>query len=546
MLITMEAVLKKKYESDAVIIGGGLAGLAAAFELLDHNKKVLIVERDRRDKLGGLAKESFGGVMLVDSHLQRRSRIKDSPELALSDWLSTAEFGENDIWPKKWAETYVSRSMDMIHDWLVDKSVEFLPVVNWTERGLFKPGNSVPRWHIAWGTGHEMMECIIKHLEKHPNRKNLQIVFDHRVTDIDYINGVASGCHGISENRDFEFQVKADAVIAASGGICGGDLSFIKRNWFAEWGEAPDNLLNGSHQYADGLVHEAIERIGGSLTHLDKQWNYAAGIKYPGCHDKTRGLSLVPPRSALWVNAFGERIGSPPIMGYTDTRYAVEEICKQPGKYSWQIMNWKIAIRELAVSGCDYMVSFREKKKLKLLMELLFGNRQLVRQLVKSSDDIVASGSISGLVRKMNSIGSPFIVDEKILSEEIRAYDDRIGRGPAFFNDDQLRRIADFRKYRGDRLRMCKFQKINDEKAMPLIAIREFILSRKSLGGVQTDLDCRVLKKDGDTIPGLYAVGETAGFGGGGIHGKGSLEGTFLGSCVLTGRMAAQAICRQI
>lgn len=536
--------MKKKYESDVVIIGGGLAGLSAAFELLDNNKKVLIVERDRRDRLGGLAKESFGGVMLVDTPLQRRSRIKDSPELALSDWLSTARFAEDDIWPRKWAEVYVSRSIDMIHDWLADKSIRFMPVVNWAERGLFRPGNSVPRWHIVWGTGHEMISCILEHLEKHPKRKNLQIVFDHRVTGIEYNDGRASGCYGISENREWEFHVRSDAVIAASGGMCGGDLGMIKRNWFAEWGEAPENLLNGSHRYADGLIHEAVEKIGGNITHLDRQWNYAAGIRYPGHHDRTRGLSLVPPRGALWVNAFGERIGSPPVMGYTDTRYAVEEICKQPGKYSWQIMNWKIAIRELAVSGCDYMVSFREKKKLKLVMELLFGNRALVRKLLESSDDIVAAESVSELVRKMNAKENPYNIDERILAEEIRSYDDKIERGPAFFNDDQLRRMADFRKYRGDRLRMCRFQKINDRKAMPLIAIREFILTRKSLGGVQTDLGCRVLGKEGHAIPGLYAAGETAGFGGGGIHGTGSLEGTFLGSCVLTGRMAARAICK--
>lgn len=534
--------MKKKYESDVVIIGGGLAGLAAAAELLDNNKKVLILERDRPEKLGGLARESFGGVMMVDTPLQKRSRINDSPELAFSDWLATAKFSTDDVWPKKWAETYVSTSRPMIYDWLAQRSVRFLPVVNWPERGLFRPGNSVPRWHIAWGTGHEIIEKVLEHLKNHPCSNNLTIVFDHRVSGMEYASGRVTGCFGVSESSGFEFEAKANSVIAASGGICGGDLSFIKQNWYKDWGTPPENLLNGSHRFADGIVHKSIENLGGNITHLDKQWNYAAGIHYPGHEDKSHGLSLVPPRSALWVNALGQRIGSPPIMGYTDTRYAVEEICKQPGKYSWQIMNWKIAIKELAVSGCDYMTAFREKRKLRMLKEVIFGNTELVTKLIKDSSDIVIADSVPGLVNKMNSMEESYQVDLKTLSDEIKTYDDRIDRGKAFFNDDQLRRIADFRKYRGDRLRICNFQKIDDPKARPLIAIREFILSRKSLGGVQTDLGCRVLKKSGEAIPGLYAAGETAGFGGGGIHGMGSLEGTFLGACILTGRLAARAI----
>ncbi|MCP4106001.1 MAG: FAD-binding protein [Desulfobacteraceae bacterium] len=231
-----------------------------------------------------------------------------------------------------------------------------------------------------------------------------------------------------------------------------------------------------------------------------------------------------------------------PLIGYTDTRYIVEQICRQPGKYSWQVLNWKIALKELAVSGSDYMTAFRYKKKLRIVMDTLFGNKELVQRLTSESKDFVTAGSVPELVRKMNETDNEYKVDPNLLESEIKAYDDRIDRGPRYFNDDQLRRIADFRTYRGDRIRTCKFQKINDPKAMPLIAIREFILSRKSLGGVQTDLESRVLNKQGEPIPGLYAVGETAGFGGGGIHGLGSLEGTFLGSCVLTGRIAAKSI----
>ena len=157
---------------------------------------------------------------------------------------------------------------------------------------------------------------------------------------------------------------------------------------------------------------------------------------------------------------------------------------------------------------------------------------------------MVTADSVPELVEKMNELGGEIEVDGELLAAEIRAYDDQIERGVRYHNDDQLRRIANFRTYRGDRIRTCKFQKIDDPKARPLMAIREFILSRKSLGGIQTDLQCRVLDATGQEIPGLYAAGEAAGFGGGGVHGIRSLEGTFLGGCVLGGRLAAQHIAR--
>ncbi len=532
----------KTYKADVTIIGGGLAGIVTAYELLNHNLKVVLLDRDTEDRFGGLAAESFGGVMMVGTPLQRRLGIKDTPELALSDWLSFAEFGQDDHWPRKWAETYVETSMENIYRWLAKRSVKFLPVVNWPERGLFQPGNSVPRWHIAWGTGYGLIEGVLKHLNKHPKRNNLTIHFNHRVDRLIGRNGTVVGCGGALENNGEEFYAYSDAVVAASGGVCGGNLGRVRKNWYKEWGAPPDNLLNGSHRFADGILHDLIRELGGKVTHLSLQWHYAAGIHHPNPDRHMHGLSLVPPRSALWVNAHGRRIGPIPLMGYTDTRYVVEQILKQPGQYSWQVLNWKIALKELAVSGSDYMTSYREKKKIRMLMELLMGNRELVERLTGESGDIVVAYNLSELVYKMNRLSDEHKVDPELLESEIKKYDERIDRGAPYFNDDQLRRIANFRTYRGDRIRTCRFQKILDTGALPLVAIREFILSRKSLGGVQTNLDCRVLREDGEPIPGLYAVGETAGFGGGGIHGKRSLEGTFLGSCILTGRLAADAI----
>lgn len=536
------ATSKQTYQSDVAIIGGGLAGIVTAFELLDHNKKVMILERDEEGNFGGLAKRSFGGVMMVGTPLQRKRGIRDDPDLALADWLSYAEFEAEDVWPRKWAETYVHRSVDVIYDWLVKRSVEFLPIVNWPERGLFRPGNSAPRWHIAWGTGYALIESILIQLNQHKNRGNLQVYFGHRVNRLIEKNGAIVGCAGVLEGSGEEFSAQADVVVVASGGMCGGDLSKVRKHWYRDWGQPPRVILNGSHRYADGKLHDVIEELGGNITHLDKQWHYAAGIHHPKASQENEGLSLVPPRSALWVNAAGKRIGPVPLVGNTDTRYLVEQICKQPGQYSWQVLNWRIAIKELAVSGSEYMTAIRHKKRLQFILEILFGNKPLVRDLIRDSRDFVVAYSVKELGQKMNELSPVHKVDVDQLEAEIKAYDEMIERGRSYFNDDQLRRIMNYRIYLGDRLRICKFQKIVDPGAMPLIAIREFILTRKSLGGIQTDLECRVLNRAGDPIPGLYAVGEAAGFGGGGIHGLRSLEGTFLGACVLTGRAAGRSI----
>jgi len=527
-------------QSDVLVVGGGLAGIAAAFELLDRNCKVLLLERDQPDKFGGLARESFGGVMLVDTPLQRRSKIADSPELALADWLRVARFGEDDVWPKAWAETYVNRSIELIYSWLKQRSVTFLPVINWPERGMFAPGNSVPRWHIAWGTGKALVEALLAHLDAHPRRANLQIEYGCRVEQLLLAGGVVTGCAGRREADGKAFTATADATLLTAGGICGGDLSLVRQHWHQPWGQPPPTLLNGSHRFADGLLHQAAATIGARVTHLDKQWHYAAGIHHP--KEPGKGLSLVPPRSALWLNAHGRRIGPPPLVGSTDTRYLVEQICAEPGQYSWLVLNRKIALKELAVSGCEYMTAFRERDRLRLVRDLLFGNRELVDTLVRDAEDFVTAGSVPALVAAMNALGSEHRVDLAVLQAALQEYDAQIDRGPRFFTDDQLRRIVNFRAYRGDRLRTCRFQKIDDAGAGPLIAIRCHILSRKSLGGLQTDLACRVLDQAGTPIPGLFAAGETAGFGGGGSHGSGALEGTFLGGCILTGRIAGQTI----
>ena len=530
------------YQSDVIIVG---AGLAAAYDLLGYNKSVLLIERDLPENIGGLAGRSFGGIMFVGSPEQRRSGIKDSADLAWSDWQSYAEYERKDLLPIEWAKFYVGNSIEYIYEWLKGKGVTFLPVVNWTERGMNRRGNSVPRWHITWGTGFAIIEMVLRSLQAHPSFKNLTVLFSHRVEELDRSGGVVVGVSGRREDSGKTFSARGDAVILASGGICGGDLNKVRQHWNIELGKPPEILLNGSHRYADGLVQDAVARMGGRLTHLDQHWHYAAGVHHPDPHQPNDGLSLVPPRSALWLDASGRRFKDPPLVSYTDTRFLVERICKTPAQYSWQVLNRKIAVKELAVSGSDYMTSIRNRQRLKFYTEILFGNKSLVKRLLQESRDFIAAGSLSELAGRMQAASLPGVqVDGQGFVNDVREYDAQFAAGKDRFTDEQLNLLVNFRKYRGDRLRLCKYQRIEDPKSYPLIAIREFILSRKSLGGIQTDMRSRVVDENNKPIPGLYAAGESAGFGGGGIHGKRSLEGTFLGSCILTGRVAAKAIAK--
>jgi uncharacterized protein len=536
----------EQFKTDVVIVGGGLAGIVTAHELLSSGHRILLIDKDKRENFGGLAKQSFGGVHMIDTPHQRRLRIKDSPELAWRDWQSVADYQPNDEWPRQWGKFYCENSRRDIFEFLASKRVTFLPLVNWAERGIYGPGNTVPRWHIVWGTGYEIIHCLVQALEAHPQRGNLELLFDTEVSGIESANGRATGVRGRRMDSGAEIKVSAGHVVIASGGICGGDLSRLRANWYKPWGEPPQELLNGAHDYGDGMLHDRVAELGGAVTHLDLHWHYAAGVHHPARRRPNDGLSLVPPRSALWFNARGDRIMTPgPMPVYGDTRHLVESVLRQPGKYSWQVMNWKIAVRELAVSGCDYMAAFRFKDRRALIAGALFGNKQLVERLVRECpEDFIIADDLNELMERMdakNLYGNR--LDREEMKTTIEAWDAMIARGPAYHNDEQLRRIANFRAYRGDRIRTSKFQRILDPKAAPLIAIREFILARKTLGGIQTDLQCRVLSgTDGQPIPGLYAVGEAAGFGGGGSHGKGSLEGTFLGGCILTGRVAGRSI----
>lgn len=536
----------KKYLTEIIIVGGGLAGIVSALELLELGKKVILFERAGEDRFGGLAKDSFGGMFFVDTPIQRRAGMKDSPELALKDWSRVANFEEDDLYPRAWAKRYVYNCTEHVFTWLKKEGIKFLPAVHWVERGLFRPGNSYPRFHLVWGTGHELIKVLANNLINHPKAKeNLEIKYFHKVEALIKDANTIRGVSGINEEDQVLFEARASSVVLSSGGI-GGNIEKMKKHWYKPWGAPPEKILNGAHPGIDGHMIDEAEKAEAKVTHLDKMWPYAAGVHHPRPKIVDHGLSLVPPKSALWLNYEGERIGPMPLITAYDTRFLVEQICKQKKKYSWQVLNRKIADKELAISGAEFNTAIKNKKLIPFLKTLFFGNKKLVDDMLENCPDFVVADNIEELAEKMNKLSGEEDVDIEKLRESILDYDDNIGRGPSYYNDEQLRRIDHTRKYRGDRMRTSKFQKIFDPKAGPLIAIREFIVSRKTLGGIQTDLNCRVINKNGEVIEGLYACGEAAGFGGGGMHGQGALEGTFLGGCVLTGRIAAYSLCDKI
>jgi len=530
------------HRADVVIIGGGIAGIVTALECLSGGKSVVLIDRDKQENFGGLAKESFGGMFFVDSPEQRKCGIADSPERAWEDWQSFAEFTDDDVWPRAWAQRMVERCTPDVRDWLTGLGLSFLPVVQWVERGEEAPGNSVPRFHVTWGTGYGLIQALLKQLEAHPARRRLTCLFGHKVERLEYEGGRVTGCSGTLGGTPDTFSVAGEVTVVAAGGI-NGSMDRVRSHWHPNLGSGPPEIiLNGSHKFADGILHDAVADIGGRVAHLERMWNYAAGVRHPRPRKPNHGLSLVPSKSALWLDATGRRFKTPrPLVSAFDTRDLIDQICKQQHKYSWQVLNRKIALKEFAISGAEFNRNIRDNKKVAFILSVLFGNKALYRDMTENFEDVVTGHTVPELAHKMNALGNPVPVDANAMEADIRAYDAEIGNGPPW-RDLQLKKLAHLREYRGDRLRTCKFQKILDPNAAPLIAIREFIISRKSLGGIETDLDSRVLNETGEPIGNLFAVGEGAGFGGGGMHGLRALEGTFLGGCILTARAAAKAI----
>ena len=528
------------YQSDVLVVGGGLAGIVTAIECLRAGKSVTLVDRDTPERLGGLALWAFGGMALVDTPLQRRMKLKDSPELALADWLRFGELGEDDVLPRQWASYYVEHSREQVYDWVIDHSLKFMPAVNWVERGMQGDGNTLPRYHVVWGTSRHLTLRMIEVMHQASTGKRLNLLSRHRITALDAQNGTVTGATGINEATGQEVRFSAQAVVLAMGGI-NGSHEETRANW-VQSRPLPATLLNGAHPFADGKLHHLVAGLGGNITHAGEMWNYAAGFPHPQPHFAGHGLSAIPCKSALWLNHKGERIGPQPLVTGFDTHELCQRVAAQEKPYTWQLMNWRIAVKEFAISGSEHNQRIRDLQFPLFLKETLLGNHRLVKQMAAESKHFLVDDTLAGLCTKMNALTGTQDVKPEVLQHTADAFDANFSRGDSVVNDDQIRRIEHARHWGPDRLRTCKPAPLQKPGAGPYIAIQMQLITRKSLGGLQTDLQSRVLNAAGQPMPGLYCVGEAAGFGGGGASGKRSLEGTFLPGCILTARAAARSI----
>lgn len=538
--MNQEQTSNRVYRAQNLVIGGGIAGIVTALELLEGGQSVVLLDADTPERFGGLALWAFGGMALAGTPQQKRMGVEDSPELCLEDWIRFGELGPEEQWPRAWAECYVRESRELVYDWVQELGLKFMPAVNFVERGERIKGNSVPRYHILWGTGRELVQVLIRRLRGHPLADRLTLLHEHRASGLQSAGRAVQGCEGTGPDGQ-AFTVHAERTVVATGGI-NGSVDQVRRHWLAGWPGPPRVILNGAHPNADGAIHEAAAGLGACLDHLGDMWNYAAGVPHPQPHFAGHGLSLIPPKTCLWLDPDGEPVGPDPMVTGFDTNGLCRQVAAHP--YTWQVLNRRILLKELAISGAEHNPNIVAHRLFGFLKDMLLGNRWLVDKMLAESTEFLAAPDWPSLAEKMNGLSGENRISADRLEGLASDYDSAMNDPARRATHPQISRIARAREWRTEKLRTCKFQAIGDRKAGPLVAIRLHFISRKSLGGLTTDLDGRVLDTSGSPLPGLYAVGEAAGFGGGGASGKRSLEGTFLSGCILTARKAAAAICR--
>jgi hypothetical protein len=544
-------------DADVIVVGAGLAGLVAAAEAAEAGRRVLLLDQEPEQSLGGQAWWSFGGLFLVGSPEQRRLRVRDSVDLAWQDWLGTAGFDRpEDEWPRRWARAYVEWAAGEKRAWLAAMGHSVIPIVGWAERGggdASGPGNSVPRFHVTWGTGPGVVEPFERRVRAAAEDGRLQLKFRHRVDALTVTNGAVDGVTGTvlepsgaprgapsSRTAAGEFSLRAQAVIVTSGGI-GGNHDLVRDAWPARLGPAPARLLSGVPAHVDGRMIGITERAGGVVINRDRIWHYVEGIANWDPVWPLHGIRILPGPSSLWLDATGERL-PPPLYPGSDTLGTLEWLRRTGHDHSWFVLSKKIIAREFALSGSEQNPDLTGRDR-KAMLASRFGGAVPgpVQAFLDKGEDFVTAPDVPRLVAAMNELtGSQPPLDAAAIEREIRARDADTTR--SFGKDFQANAIRRARAYLGDRLvRVARPHALLDPAAGPLIAVRLHVLTRKSLGGLHTDLSSRVLDASGDPVPGLYAAGEAAGFGGGGMHGYRSLEGTFLGGCLFSGRAAGRA-----
>ncbi|MEU2429773.1 FAD-binding dehydrogenase [Streptomyces sp. NPDC007861] len=548
------------YDADVIVIGAGLAGLVATAELVDAGRRVILLDQEPEQSIGGQAHWSFGGLFFVDSPEQRRMRIKDSHDLALQDWLGTAGFDrDEDHWPRRWAEAYVDFAAGEKRSWLHAQGVRFFPVVGWAERGGYDAnghGNSVPRFHITWGTGPGIVAPFERRVREGAARGLVDLRFRHRVTGlrrtggaVDTVTGEILEPSGVERGRASSrdttgtFELRAQAVIVTSGGI-GGNHDLVRAQWPERLGTPPEKLLSGVPAHVDGLMLGIAEQAGARHINRDRMWHYTEGIENWNPIWAKHGIRILPGPSSLWLDARGRRLPVPLFPGF-DTLGTLEHIMKSGHDHTWFVLDQRIIGKEFALSGSEQNPALTGKSIRDVIGRARADVPGPVKAFMDNGVDFVVEDDLGALVRGMNALTKEPLIDEAELRREITARDREIAN--PFTKDLQVTAIRGARNYLGDKLiRTASPHRILDPKAGPLIAVRLNILTRKSLGGLETDLSSRVLTDGGEPLPGVYAAGEAAGFGGGGVHGYRSLEGTFLGGCIFSGRTAGRAAAKAV
>ncbi|NJP68066.1 FAD-binding dehydrogenase [Streptomyces spiramenti] len=543
------------YDADVIVIGAGLAGLVATAELADAGRRVILLDQEPPQSLGGQAHWSFGGLFLVGSPEQRRMRVRDDRELAWQDWQGSAGFDRaEDHWPRRWAESYVDFAAGEKRAWLHGLGVRFFPVVGWAERGGHDAGghgNSVPRFHITWGTGPGLLAPFVRRLRTAQARGRVEVRHRHRVTalaatggSVDTVSGEvlaeSGAARGAPTGRDpvGAFELRAQAVIVTSGGI-GGNPELVREHWPARLGRPPERMLRGVPAHVDGLMLGVAERAGARLINRDRMWHYTEGIGNWDPVWAEHGIRILPGPSSLWLDATGRRLPVPLFPGF-DTLGTLEHILRGGHDHTWFVLTRRIIEKEFALSGSEQNPDLTGKSLRGVLGRARGGAPGPVRAFMEHGEDFVVEPDLGALARGMNAVTGEALIDEAQLRHEVEARDREVGN--RFGKDLQLTAVRGARAYLGDRLiRVASPHRLLDKGAGPLVAVRLRVLTRKTLGGLETDLTGRVLREDGRPLPGVYAAGEAAGFGGGGLHGYRALEGTFLGGCLFSGRAAGRA-----
>ncbi|MQW75770.1 FAD-binding dehydrogenase [Nocardioides sp. dk4132] len=544
--------------TDIVVVGAGLAGLAAAAEAADAGCHVVLLDQEPEQSLGGQAWWSLGGLFLIDSPEQRRMRVRDSHELAWQDWLGSAQFDrEEDRWPRAWAEAYVDFAAGEKRAWLRQMGHRLFPVVGWAERGDGRAeghGNSVPRFHITWGTGPGLVEPFERRVRAHAEAGRIRLLFRHRVDGIVVEDGVAVGVHGaVLEPSDVErgrpssrvqvgdFEVRAQAVVVTSGGI-GGNHDLVRKAWPARLGTPPARMVSGVPAHVDGRMLMIAQDTGANVINPDRMWHYVEGIRNFDPVWDNHGIRILPGPSSLWLDATGRRLPAPLYPGF-DTLGTLRHLRTTGHDHSWFVLTQKIIEKEFALSGSEQNPDLTGKDVRLLLKRIRPGAPGPVEAFKRHGEDFVVADTLTELVAGMNRLepgpDGAGLVEEAAVRTLVEQRDREIDN--AYSKDAQVTALRGARSYLGDKLiRVATPHKMLDEKAGPLIAVRLHVLSRKTLGGLETDLGGRCLRADGTPFPGLYAAGEVSGFGGGGMMGYNALEGTFLGGCLFSGRAAGR------